>query len=81
MTPMQKEYQRLKELGAAGSSAEPTWDREKRVHTCCGSKTKWRHLLSCPRVTGDGKLPPDTAQALESLSTFRTAAREHGFNA
>lgn len=29
---------------------DSTWDRKNKIHTCCGSKSGWRHLVSCKNV-------------------------------
>jgi hypothetical protein len=44
------------EQGLLGSKTEETWSGG--VHTCCKSRSPWRHKQACPKV-GDGTLPPD----------------------
>jgi hypothetical protein len=58
-TKMQRDYSRYKSEGRIGHIGEPSWSKEKKLHTCCLSKTRWLHRVKCPRATGDGKLPPD----------------------
>jgi hypothetical protein len=39
--------------GQGGSAREETWNRKEGIHTCCRSRTKWRHLTSCPKLIFD----------------------------
>lgn len=34
--------------GLLGNRKEASWDRESSTHTCCGSKSSWRHHKTCP---------------------------------
>lgn len=58
-TKMQRDYARAKAEGRIGFMGEISWDKKAKVHTCCGSKTRWLHRVKCPRATGDGSLPPE----------------------
>lgn len=59
LTQNQKNYRRDNARGLYGLKSEPTWDRKRHMHTCCGSKASYRHKVACPRANSDGKLPPE----------------------
>lgn len=34
--------------GLLGNRKEPSWNRRKNQHDCCGAKVSWRHHKDCP---------------------------------
>lgn len=57
---VKSEWQKTREQFRLGSTAEYTWNATRpHEHSCCGSKTSWRHRVNCPQVIGDGTLPPE----------------------
>lgn len=49
------------------SSSEPTWDDQKKEHTCCGSKHSY-HYSSCPKRTAiPGRLSDPDFQKVQDL--------------
>lgn len=51
------DYRYAQFVGQGGSRSDPTFDRIKGIHTCCGSKVYWRHKNVCQKL--EGSLPPD----------------------
>lgn len=33
--------------GQGASRRDPTWSKEKKMHTCCNSHLPWRHYAKC----------------------------------
>ena len=43
-------------LGQGASRKDKTYDRSRRMHTCCGSKVSWRHKVGCKLLKFDDEL-------------------------
>lgn len=43
--------EKLKDAGLYGTAKDPFWDREKKMHTCCGSTRAYYHKKGCPACT------------------------------
>lgn len=52
-TTYQTQIERLKERGLYGSTADPFWSREKKMHTCCGSTRSYYHKKGCKACEPD----------------------------
>ena len=39
--------------GRGASKKDPTWNRQKHIHTCCQSKVPWRHKAQCRKILKD----------------------------
>lgn len=50
LQPRNMDYRKEFIKGHGASTKDPTWNREKHIHTCCFSKATWRHKAKCKKV-------------------------------
>lgn len=47
------DYRLERMKGRGASSSDATWDRQTHHHTCCQSRSAWRHKVDCPMLKFD----------------------------
>ncbi len=79
MIPIKSFYQRTIESAWAGSPLDATWNREKLIHDCCGSKADWRHKATCIQVVGsDEEIGNEKWKALDRMDKGKYIKRLFG---
>lgn len=64
LQPVNLDYRKEWLKGRGASTKDATWNRQKRIHTCCKSKVPWRHKANCWRLKEDQNEGNDKWKAL-----------------